>query len=796
MDSETVRRLADALLSGEADPRTVADAAGGDDAVSRALARWEAAPGDLRRAGQLAAALLDAAPDRPRLSAWLRRWAVPGTADRPAGPAAATQDGAPVEQANTISGAARITGPSVQARDIAGGVHFHLPAPARSLPVPHQLLPVPARFVDRERDAEVLDAIRAASVVVVSGPPGVGKTAFVSHWLHQVRGEFPDGRLYADLRGHSPGGPAPAQEVLGQFLRAYGLTDQPADSAEQAALWRSVAVDLRIAVMLDNAVSAAQVRPLLPGAPGSLVVVASRRRLTGLLADGAAFHELGLLEAADAAELLTSRIGSHRAERERDAVRLVVDRCAGLPLAICLAGARMAARPRHSVAALADALDPEDGRLDALRADGHGAVQAALDDSYAALPPSAALGYRRLGGVPFTVFGPEVVAAVCGLPASEAEAVLDELVEVSLLEDLGDERFRFHDLVRLHAARSAAVEDPADAVLSGLRRAVGWYLATATAAEALLAPSHRNLPRDYPPGTPPPRAFVTSGDALDWLSREQTQLMTALRTADEQGWNSTVWQLADALWPLWHRLRPYDLWIEAHQRGLAAALRDSRPEGVSRMLTSGGGALLNAGRPEESLTWYTRALGGARRDGDRRAEAQALHGIGRAHRMAGRLPLAAEFFRQALTLRETIGYRRGAALTRVCLGDIAVEEGRADDAVALLSVAHQELTAVRDRHDAARARAFLGRAHAARGDFGTAELLLNAALEEFHSIGSVHWQGQTMEMLGLTALDRDDASAAREWFERSLAVYLSISPRDTRRLRDRISSLDGPPGGS
>lgn len=801
----TVERVTGALLSGRADAREAAAAVcvAHDDtaALRRALAALEADPRDAARARDFAAELLTVASDRPELATWLCRWSDPvspavsrGTdgRERPdrreqtAQPRAGDVPG----HTNSIAGAPGIAGGTVQARDIAGGVHFHA-RPSPSLPIPRELLPVPAFFVERAMDAAALGALRAARLLVVSGPAGVGKTTFVSHWLTQLRDEFPDGQLYADLRGHSPGAPAVAQEVLGHFLRAYGFTDLPADPAEQAALWRSVSVNLRIAVMLDDAVSAAQVRPLLPGARDSLVVVVSRRKLSGLLADGAVLHELGLLEPAAGAELLTVRIGDRRAGRERDAVDEIVALCGGLPLAICLAGARMLSRPRQTVASMADALKREGGRLAALRADGRGAVLAALDESYAALPPHAARGYRYLGTLPFTVFGAEVMAAVCAVPIEQAHAVADELVEVNLLEDLGDDLFRFHDLVRLHAAERSSAQDPAEATRAGVLRAVGWYLATATAVEALLTPSHRDLPRDLPAGIPAPLAFDDAGSAVDWLSREQPQLITALRTARDHSWDAVVWQLADALWPLWNRLRPYELWIEAHRIGLAAARRDGNPRGVSRMLTTGGGALLNAGYPDEALTWYTEALDGARGDRDQKAEAQSLHGIGRAHQQAGRLAEATSYLSRALVLREAIGYRRGAALTRVCLGDIAAIDGRPDDAVGQLTVAYRELVAVRDRHDAARALALLGRAQSMRGDFDTAGLHLATALEEFRAIGSVHWQGRTMEMLGLTDEDRGSVATAREWFGRSLAVYASISPSDTDRLRERISTLDG-----
>ncbi|MGI3229950.1 NB-ARC domain-containing protein [Streptomyces sp. GTA36] len=364
MDAVEVARLAAVLFAG-ADPQAAVAALGTrsrpDDAVAQALAALQAAPGDRVPAEELAVALLLAAREQPEANARLHLWMT--KQDTTANRASHTEHpinarrGQP-DHTNSISGSARIGGPSVQAHAITGGVHFNATQPLRPLPVPRQLLPAPHRFVDRTRDAAALNSIRSTHLVVVSGPAGVGKTAFVSHWLHQVRGDFPDGQLYADLRGDSPGTPALPQEVLGQFLRAYGFSDLPYDQGEQAALWRSVASDLRIVVMLDNAVSAAQVRPLLPGGPGSLSVVASRRRLSGLLADGAAIHELGLLEPAAAVDLLATRIGDRRTEDERGAVAAVAALCAGLPLAICLAGARMAARPRQTVASLLEGAQP------------------------------------------------------------------------------------------------------------------------------------------------------------------------------------------------------------------------------------------------------------------------------------------------------------------------------------------------------------------------------------------------------------------------------------------------------
>jgi tetratricopeptide (TPR) repeat protein len=610
--------------------------------------------------------------------------------------------------------------------------------------------------------------------------------------LGQLVTHYPDGQLYVDLRGHSIDDAVGPGAVLGQFLRAFGMDRVPADLTEQAALWRSVTAQLRIAVMLDNALSAAQVRPLLPAAPDGLVAVTSRRRLPGLGIDGAVFHQMEVLDPAAAVELLSRRLGGDRVTREEEAAHGLARLCAGLPLAICVAAARMAARPRQPLAVLARAMSREHGRLATLEAEGEQVVQSVLDESYRSLPPDIAKGYRQLGLPPVTEFTAAVTAAACALSSDGATRLLDELVDINLLEELGPDRYRFHDLVRLHAAQRAAEEESSASREASVRRVLDWYLWTATAAEALLSPSHRTLRRDYcepPHGSPP---FDDATSALAWLDTERLHLMAAVRTAAERRWDATAWQLVDSMQPLFLRLRPYDLWIEAHQIGLTAAERAGHSEGVSRMLTTGGSGLRNAGRYDQAIEWFTRALEDSLAEGDRRVQGQALHGLGQSHRLAGRLETATGFFRAALTIREEIGYTRGVALTRLCLGDVAIAAGNAREAVELLTRARNALLAVPDPYDAARALAYLGRAHAADGirDFGTAHHHLRQALAEFAQTGSVHWQGRVLEMLGETAEDRADREAARDWYEQSLARYAPVSPADAHRLGQRLRALE------
>ncbi|GHH69197.1 hypothetical protein GCM10018793_01280 [Streptomyces sulfonofaciens] len=843
-----------------ADPGTGRAAAGagaaasGDDSPgddARLALLWRralAAPEDPRYLRALVDGLLERAPARPELMAGLSDLVAlvahqdpysPGTAPSPTDPgrphrppetdprdprdprdlrgprAAAPPSPA---QANSLTGGTQVHGPAIQAGDVHGSIHIHtapapvpvaLPDPARLPPARppalHQLPPVPAHFTSRGPDLAALGALlrqkppTAPLLVVVNGPPGVGKTTLVSAWLHAVAEEFPDGQVYADLHGHSAVAPAEPTEVLGQFLRALGAASVPAEVAEQTSLWRSMTAGLRLAVMLDNAFTAAQVRPLLPGGPDSVVVVTSRNRLTGLGVDGARFHPLGVLDSDASLDLFARGVGRRRTACEPVATRRVVELCGGLPLALCLAAARLAARPRQPVQAMADALGRDAGPLAVLTVGGEAAVRSALDLSYAALGAAAARLYRRLGALPLRTFDTRAAATACALPEDEAERLLDELIEANLLEDAGPgpDGFRFHDLVRDHArAQAAAAESPRSSD-EAVRRVCDLYLATATAAEQLLTPAQFVLSRDYahPPAAPAP--FSDGASALRWLDGQRQNLMACVRTAAERAWYDTAWQLVDACWPLFLRLRYYDLWIEAHEIGLACARLSRHPEhreAERQMLNSGAIGLTAARRTDTAIGWYEDALRAARAAGDVRGEGQALHGLGTCHHDAGRPERADAYLHRAIGLWESCGYVRGVGLSLIVLGEVLLATGRPSEAVDRLVRAHEVLAGVNDPHDTTRALALLGRARVVAGDAEAGLAELDRALGLFSAAGSLHWQARTLEMLGESAADRGDRAAALDHFERALALHETTSPADARRVRDRLGEVAGGSG--
>lgn len=712
---------------------------------------------------------------------------------------------------NDLSGT--VHGFVVQAGNVHGGIHVSGGGVREDVPPPWQLPPA-VRITDRTEEIRALESHRCRAgerghptLAAVSGLGGVGKTAVALAWLHTLRPEFPGGQLYADLGAQAPGGPVDPGEVVDRFLRSLGVSADrmPPTLGERVALYRSLTADRRLVVLLDDAATAAQVRPLLP-AGRCVTAVTSRRRLPGLSLDGGHVIHLDPLSPEAAVELLDSTLADGRVAAQPEEALALVALCAGLPLAVRIAGARLAARPRQGITAMVRALSEEHERLEALAIEGDHDVRAALDLSYQGLPPAAARLYRLLGLHPGREFGAPVARALLG--DDEAADALDALYDANLLVDVADpssgERYRFHDLVRLHAA-ARAQEESQDEQTAARRRIGHHYLANTWRAARIIEPERNFLMEDFDPHTPVDEDFgIPDGPAavekaLGWLERELDTLMAVVRSACGTGTPAVAWQLTDALWPLFPRRKFYREWHEAHREGLTAAEEAGDGAAVCRMLTSGALGRLETGGYAEALTMFERAAASFLDRGDTLGHARTLNYQGLAHQRLGEPERATRLFARAAVELPACGDLRAGALARFNLADVAFSRGRYGDAVDDAEAARITLEAVGDPYNAARAAGLTGRACLGLGRLDRAETELSAALSALRAQAAGFEEARVLGGMARLAERRGQLGRARQYYREALSLYSSVGrsqSAEADEVRTWLGALEptGSPG--
>ena len=671
---------------------------------------------------------------------------------------------------------------------------------------PRQLPADVAGFAGRRDQLDALDALLAAAdgtaptavvVAAVSGTAGVGKSALAVHWAHRVAGRFPDGQLYLDLRGFDPGGQAldPAEAVR-RFLDALGVAAQriPAQADAQAALYRSTLAGRRMLVLLDNARDVAQVRPLLPGVPGCMVVVTSRNQLTGLVAAAGA-HPLTLdpLAAEEARDVLTRRIGADRVAAEPDAAEEIVARCARLPLALVVVAARAATHPRLSLRVLADELGHSRRRLDSLAADDdpHTDVRAVLSWSYRALTAPAARLFRVLGWFPGPSMSAAAVAALAGLPVAEAGRLLDALAAAHVLETDTLGRYRFHDLLRAYAVERATAEEPAGRRAEAAARLLDWYLhATATAAR-LLEPGRRQFAPG--PGSSPAWEvpFATRRQALEWFDAEQPGAVARARLAADTGQDELAWRLFTESGGFYlMRKSPVDR-ISHGLIALRCARRIDDRHGEAYVLNCLGLAFVAVSRPK-ALYCYRRALRVRQQIGDLQGAAATLNNLGPLYWDLARFDEALDCLRRALTIARETGNRHSQIVALNNLGEAYLRLGRFG---AALPCQQRALTLARAlRHAVSEGFALhnLGAIHRATGRFDRSRELFEEALAVRRRAGDRHGEATTLVELGILLRDAGRVDAALESWRRALSIYADLDApeiAETRRRIDEVSAL-------
>jgi tetratricopeptide (TPR) repeat protein/transcriptional regulator with XRE-family HTH domain len=671
--------------------------------------------------------------------------------------------------------------------------------------VPRQLPAAVADFAGRAGELAALTRMLeeasagAPGTVVISaigGTAGVGKTALAVYWAHRVAGRFPDGQLYVNLRGFGPSGvPVAPDAAVRGFLDALGVPPErnPADPDAQAGLYRSLVADRRMLIVLDNARDEAQVRPLLPASPASLVLVTSRAQLSGLAAaEGARLLSLDVLAHEQAVQLLTARTGSARAGAEPGAVAEIAGLCARLPLALVVAAARAAARPAFPLAALAAELRDAAGRLDALDAgDPAASVRAVFSWSYSQLSADAARMFRLLGLHP----GPDIsVPAAASLAATgqpRARRQLGELARAHLIAEHVPGRYAFHDLLRAYAADRARATDPQPDRAAAAGRVLDHYLHTSSRAAEVLNPAMELI--TLAPPSPGTVAGQIAGprQALAWFEAEHEVLLAAVTLAGHSGADSCAWQLPWAMMPFLRNRGHYQEWAAIQRTALAAATRagDAAGQAVSGRLLAAACLELGdydqaAGSFDSSLRLYRRlgdrrreatarqdlgvlaerrgryadapahpppALPPATRAGDKAGEAEALNNVGWCHGLLGDYRQARAFCRQALALCAETGHRRA--------------EGHAWDS---LGYAEQQL-----------------------GNFGEAAACYQRALGIAREFGERWGEAETLARLGDIRQAAGDLPRAGDAWRQALAILDDIHHPDADKVRAKLASAGG-----
>lgn len=647
--------------------------------------------------------------------------------------------------------------------------------------MPHQLPPAPSVFVSRVDELTELDRWHEREdrqlLVVVSGPGGVGKTSLALRWLHDTRDRFPDGQLYVDLGAHAEA--AQPEEVLEWFLGALGVEVVPPGLPQRQALFRSLTANRSFAVLLDNAASAAQVRPLLPASPRCVVVVTSRWRLSPLGMDGARFIEVDPMDLRDSVELLERVVGEPRLAEEADAARELARLCGGMPIALGVIGARLSRRPRRTLAREVDELRTENRRLAGLDLGGSASVSAVLDLSYVDLPPRQARLYRLSSWHPGPSFGVGAAAAMLADDVGEVEDDLDDLVEKNLLIEAGDDRFRFHDLLRLHArAQNDAEREDA------IQRAVEFYLDKAVVADAAAIPGRPRVGLRFKSADPD--AFGSRAEALDWLDHERDNLVQALRAADGHGWPDLVWQLAEAMYALFQRRHHYSDWLFTHERGVRAAQMCGERTAEARLRNQLAVALRNLGRLDEA-TAQVRTVLELAGDHDLGSRATALMRLGHIYRLRGEFDVALRYFREGLDVETRHGRTRGIALARRRIGEVLIHLGRIDEAITELEESEALLD---DDVDKARARMFRSRAVLQASRFDEAVRLAESVLADVRDAGSPLHVADAFELLGEIAERQRDLARARDHYRSALACYGESFDPSAEHVRARLADLD------
>jgi tetratricopeptide (TPR) repeat protein len=691
----------------------------------------------------------------------------------------------------------------VLAADPALSVTPPVPGAVNVEVVPQQLpAPVP-HFSGRAKELAVLTRLlerNGAQAVVISaidGTAGVGKTALAVHWAHRVAARFPSGQLYVNLRGYDPSGtPVNPEDAIRRLLDALGIPDDriPSDPGARETLYRSRLAGRKMLIILDNARDAAQVRPLLPGSPGCMVVVTSRSQMATLAASpGAHVVTLDLLSEPDAHEMVTRRLGPQRVTDEPQAVSELIRLCARLPIAVSIAVARAEAHPTFPLADLVGQLRDETDRLDVLNTgDAASSVSAVFSWSYRNLGAPAALLFRLLSAHP----GPDVTlsaaTSLSGLPRDQARRALAELTGSHLLHEHAPGRFAFHDLLRAYAAGRARAQDSDRKRRAAVHRLLDHYLHTTCAVSRLLDPTRDPITLARPqPGTLP-EAPADYGQAWAWADAEHPVLLAVVYLAAVTGFDAHAWQTCYALEPFFHRRGHWHTFAAAQRIAMDAARRLGDVAGLAYSHRGLGRTSAYLGSVDDAEAHLSEAIAGFRRLGNRTDEARARIDIGVALRRQGRYNDALGHEQEALRLYRAASHQAGEAGALNNIGFCHIYMGNYQEALSCCQQALSIFSELGDRYGEAHAHDSLGYAYHRLGEYAQAISCYQQAIAAFRERSHRYGLADSMTHLGDTYHATGNTQAARQTWQAALDILADISHADASQVRAKLQKIATP----
>jgi tetratricopeptide (TPR) repeat protein/transcriptional regulator with XRE-family HTH domain len=690
-----------------------------------------------------------------------------------------------------------------EARRVSPGkraVALNLATPAQ---LPHDI----SAFVGRQRELRRLheaiagpqSAQRTATFVICSidGIAGVGKSALAMHFAHRIADHFPDGQLYLDLRAYDPrSAPLTPSQALRQLLRALGSDSArlPADTAELAAHYRTAMAGRRLLVVLDNAADTGQVRPLLPGNDGCLVLVTSRRHLPGIVArDGAERIVLGLLSPDEAIDLLVRIVGGTCVAGERQAASEIARLCDYLPLALRIAAEQATTHVAAPLANLAARLADERTLLASLAVedDETTGVRAAFSLSYQELPAQHALFFRLLALHPGALFTAPAAAALVGLSREETDTLLAALTAAHLVEPVDDARYRLHDLLRAYGLELLADAEPPEVARAAVERIAAWYLCTALAAAKKVRPARRHIP---PPPAPPGISSMTfSGyeEGLAWLDAECRNCVAVADTAQHHDLDQLACAFPGALFDVFDLRGRFEEWSHAIDTALISARRLGDLKTQAALLTSLAIARARTSRYDDALSLLSQSLELRRRSADRRGEAATLGNIGNIFNELGRAEEALPYFLEAAAIQGEVGDQLGEVMSLANLGQVYQRQGHSSEMIAVSERALALFVALEDRPGVARTLSNLAEAHT---HLQHVEGIAygQRALDAGRACGARDIEALALRDLGQAFHNLGELDRAQKYWRQSLAIFEELGDTAAVQVRAMLEAHPAP----